>query len=134
MSRIKFCLITPYDEDLIKNGHDISCRDHRHISRNEWLKMSGGGMFRYNLEDSESARKLGQITFPYKPIAEPLEIDGKQSNKYLVLRQDRHWRQVNGCMQFVPIGGQGRSNGNRYKVKCKAPRAPHCKIISKGIS
>jgi hypothetical protein len=135
MSRIHFCLITPFEAEQIKLGLDISCRDHRHISRNEALRLIGGGKHRGWLEESEELRKRQQITFNYHPIADwAMMPDGSESQRHIVLRHAREWRQKNGSMQLVPLGMQGRSTGNRYKVHCKEPRAPYCKVIKQGVN
>ena len=135
MSRINFCLITPFEAEQIMRGINISCRDHRHISRNEVLRLTGGGKLRPWLEDNQQLLKSEQITFNYFPIADwAMMPDGSESKKHVVLRQAREWRAVGTSMQWVPIGGRGRSTGSRTKTHCKPPRAPKCKILSLNIS
>lgn len=134
MSRVNFCLISPHEEQLLLLGSKISCKHHRHVSRQEALKLVGGGKHRPWLEDSEHLRKREQITFNYHPIAQwAMLSDGKESQRHIVLRHAREWSQRNGSMQWVPLGSKGRTNGNRYKLHCKQPRAPHCRVIKSGI-
>lgn len=125
MSRVKFCLISPYESEQIRQGVDISCKDHRHISRNDVLILTGGTKLRPWLAEDEN----------YFAVADwAMMPDGSESRKHVVLRQAREWRNKNSCMQWVPIGGKGRTNGNRYKIHCRQSRAPKCKTLQPNLS
>lgn len=134
MPRINFCLITPYEAEQIRQGIDISCRGHRHVSRVEVLRLTGGGKVRPWLEENNALVKAEQISFNFHPIADWATLpDGKQSSRHVVLRNAREWRSIKGSMQWVAIGGRGRSHGLRYKIKCKPARAPKCKVITNSV-
>src|SRR5260370_40625085 len=127
MPRINFCLISPHESELLHTGQNISCRNHRHISRHEVLKLTGGGKARPFLEDDKDLIKKAQINFNYHPIADWAMLpDGRESQRHLVLRHAREWLPIGGTMQLVPLGAKGRTTGNRYKTHCKQPRPPKC--------
>lgn len=126
MSRINFCLISPWEAIQLQQGENISCRDHRHIARAEVLQLTGGYKLRPWLDTQECN---------FQPIADwAMMPDGSESQRHVVLRQAKEWRAIKSGMQLVPIGGKGRTTGNRYKLHCKPPRAPKCKVLHTSIS
>lgn len=125
MSRINFCLITPFEAEQIRQGENISCRNHKHLSRQDVLIMTGGTKLRPWLSDDMN----------YHPIADwAMMPDGSESQRHIVLRQAREWRAIGSVMQWVPIGGKGRTTGNRTKIHLKPPRAPKCKVYTVNLS
>jgi hypothetical protein len=117
MARKKICIINPIEADLLSQGHNLSCRNHRHMSPNDFTQYTASGKDRPWLKEAN-----------HNPIARWATLaNGKESTRYLVWEQDREWRQINTAMQWVPRGGKGKTTGNRYKIKLKDRNTIQCK-------
>jgi hypothetical protein len=121
MPRHSVCLISAHDADLLLRGHELNCRDHKHIDRVRAQLLASGTQLRPNLDpDFNPHQKHNLITEPYKPSASWARVpcdDCKGfgckscaavgtvfSDRYLAIFAARNWQVIGGSQQYALLG------------------------------